>query len=114
MPKRHRASANSSRISKTDAGVDIEDRNAATRNPIGDAIEAERGRLMNAETILHCTVLAMNERDCADPDGPYFQNIIDVARDLVRQSINGLDSVRLYPSVSRPQPLTDLMTKKAN
>jgi hypothetical protein len=98
MSKRHRANVDSIQLRKATSDTAIEQANAAALNPITDAIEAERGRLMNAEAILHCTVLAMNEHDCADPDGPYFQNIVDVARDLVRQSINGLDSVRLYRS----------------
>ena len=98
MSKRNRVRVNGSRVREPKSGTAIEHSNAAALDPIRDAIEAERGRLMNAETILHCTVLAMNERDCDDPDGPYFQNIVDVARDLVRQSINGLDSVHLYPS----------------
>jgi len=67
------------------------------RKGIVDAIETERSRLMDAETILHCVVLAMNEHDHSDPDGPYFQNIVDVARGLVRRSIDQLDSVRLDP-----------------
>jgi hypothetical protein len=64
-----------------------------------DAIEVERGRLMDAETILHCVVLAMNEHEC-EPDEPYFQNAVDVARGLLRRSIDGLDSVRLQSSVA--------------
>lgn len=64
-----------------------------------EVIEVERGRLMDAETILHCVVLAMNEHEC-EPDEPYFQNAVDVARGLLRRSIDGLDSVRLQSSVA--------------
>jgi hypothetical protein len=103
VSKRHRASVNRSPVQKTNTGIVLEQSNTAALDPIRGAIEAERARLMNAETILHCTVLAMNESDCANPDGPYFQNIVDVARDLVRQSINGLDSVCLDRSCTTPR-----------
>lgn len=76
--------------------------NAPTaRGAVEDAIEDERARLMDAETILHCVVIAMNETDPSDTHGPYYQNVIEVARDLVVESINRLDSVRMRPMLER-------------
>jgi hypothetical protein len=59
------------------------------------ALEAERGRLMNAEALLHCVVLAMNETDPSDGQGPYYQGVLGIACDLLSQAINQLDSVRM-------------------
>jgi hypothetical protein len=64
---------------------------------IEDAIEAERGRLMTAEAVLHCVVIAMDETDGDNSDGPHYQSLVNLARDLVVQTINQLDSVRLGP-----------------
>ena len=60
-----------------------------------ESIEAERGRLMTAEALLHCIVIAMDDDDCQRSDGPHYQSVIDVARDLINQSINQLDSINL-------------------
>jgi hypothetical protein len=62
-----------------------------------DAIEAERARLMTAEAILHCVVIAMDETDDDNTDSPHYQSLVNLARDLVVQSIDQLDSVRLRP-----------------
>jgi len=60
-----------------------------------DAIEAERARLMDAEAILHCVVLALDASDGSNEQGPYYQRVIDVARDKVVTAIEQLDSVSL-------------------
>lgn len=79
-----------------------------------EAIEEERHRLMKAEAVLNCVLLAMNdEQECIDEDGceeddecieghrPHYPSVLDVARDLVNQSINQLDSVRLRPMIEQ-------------
>jgi len=39
---------------------------------IHDAIEAERSRLMTAEAILHCVVIALDDHDPADLYSPDY------------------------------------------
>jgi hypothetical protein len=68
---------------------------------VEEAIERERARLMNAETILHCVVIAMDEAECVSSHGPYFPNIIGMARELVIESINQLDSVQIGPMLEK-------------
>lgn len=74
---------------------------------IEDAIEMERARLMKAETILQCILIAMDENDgfdrdddddddeYIDVDGPHYPTLIEMARELMNQSIRGLDAVNL-------------------
>lgn len=59
-----------------------------------EAIEAERGNLAKAESVLGCLAASM---ECeTDPvTGPYYPDVAEVARELVRQSINRLDSLVL-------------------
>ena len=60
-----------------------------------DVIEAERSRLMDAETVLHCAVMALDAGDHWSPAEPCYQSVINMARDLIVKSINQLDSVAL-------------------
>jgi hypothetical protein len=59
------------------------------------AIEAERSRLMRADAILHCAVLAMDEQGCPRMGAPDYQAVIDVARDMIGVTIAQLDSFSL-------------------
>lgn len=55
-----------------------------------EAIEAERDNLCKVESLLGCMVVSLEYRD--DPlDGPYFPAVAQLARELVAQSIDGLD-----------------------
>jgi hypothetical protein len=61
-----------------------------------DAIEAERGRLSKAESLLGCLAISMEYESCSGQnDGPYYPDVAQVACDLIRQTIDGLDSVNL-------------------
>jgi hypothetical protein len=61
-----------------------------------DAIEAERGRLTKAESLLGCLTISMEYEGCSgENDGPYYPDVAQVACDLIRQTIDGLDSVNL-------------------
>jgi len=60
-----------------------------------DAIEDERSRLMRAHSILGCVTLAMEGDEGANLTRPYYPDLIELARDLVNESINALDSDRL-------------------
>jgi hypothetical protein len=65
-----------------------------------EAIETERGNLARADSLLGCLVIAM---EC-EPDSvtaPYYPDVAQMARDLVRQSMNGLDSLTLEKLLSR-------------
>lgn len=73
----------------------------ATARALKDIIEEERTRLMTAESVLECAMLAMDETDHDQTSGPYYQNVIGVARDLILQSIDELDSTRLGPLLDR-------------
>jgi hypothetical protein len=64
------------------------------------AIENERSNLSKAESVLGCMAIAMEtEGDCVN--GPYYPDVAQLARELVRQSINGLDSLVLQKHLLR-------------
>jgi hypothetical protein len=96
-------------------------RGSAANNPPADpklksdsdlieAIEEERARLMQAESLLHCVLIAMD--DDSEARGPYYPNLIELIRVLVNQSIGALDSVRLRPMIEqmkgdKPYPIPE-------
>src|SRR5262245_35451043 len=59
--------------------------------PLQDAIEVERGRLYEAETLLLCTLVAMENDDAERTDTPYFPVLIEMARTLVCTALRRLD-----------------------
>lgn len=63
--------------------------------PVQAAIEVERGRLYEAETLLLCTVAAMEDGEEDPTDAPYFPVLIKMARKLVRTVLRRLDSTNL-------------------
>jgi hypothetical protein len=65
-----------------------------------DAIETERGNLSKAESLLGCLAIAM-EYETDSVKGPYYPDVAQLARELVRQSINGLDSLVLEQRLMR-------------
>jgi hypothetical protein len=65
-----------------------------------EAIENERSNLSRAEAVLGCLAISMEyEPDAAN--GPYYPDVAQLARELVRQSINGLDSLTLQKLLLR-------------
>jgi len=68
-----------------------------------EAIENERGNLSKAESVLGCLVVSMEHNgdsaDCADR--PYYPDVAQLARELVKQSINRLDSLVLQKRLAR-------------
>lgn len=58
-------------------------------------IEDERSSLMTVEALLDCIVLAMDAHEGASIHGPAYPALVMLARDLLRQSIDRLDSMRL-------------------
>jgi hypothetical protein len=65
-----------------------------------EAIEIERGNLSKAESVLGCLAIAMEYEDNSD-DRPHYPDVAQLARDLVRQSMNGLDSLVLQRRLLR-------------
>ena len=65
-----------------------------------EAIEAERGNLSKAESVLGCLVISM-EYDTDSVNKPYYPDVAQLARDMVRRSINGLDSLTLQQKLLR-------------
>ena len=65
-----------------------------------EAIETERGNLSRAESVLGCLAISM-EYDADSAHRPYYPDVAQLARELVRQSINGLDSLTLQQRLLR-------------
>jgi len=59
-----------------------------------EAIETERGNLSKAESVLGCLAISM-EHEADTADRPYYPDVAQLARELIRQSINRLDSLVL-------------------
>jgi hypothetical protein len=67
-------------------------------------VENERSRLLKARSVLSCVSLAMaTGADGQDTQSPYFPVVIDLAADLVSETIERLDSVNLQPPLSDTQ-----------
>lgn len=65
-----------------------------------EAIENERSNLSRAESVLGCLAISM-ESETDSVNGPYYPDVAQLARELVRQSINGLDSLMLQKHLLR-------------
>lgn len=92
----------------TDASKNPPNRNSAAAAttevrldaPLLQAIEEERARLMQVESLLDCMLVAMDNDD-GDADDPYYPNVVELARELVNKVIGQLDTVRLKPLVQQ-------------
>lgn len=72
-------------------------RSAAASNPdLLEIIEAERARLMQAESLLQCLLAALEDEE-VETRGPYYPHVIELARELLTRSIDQFDSMRLRP-----------------
>lgn len=65
-----------------------------------EAIEIERGNLSKAESVLGCLAIAM-EYEGDSVNRPYYPDVARLARELVKQSINGLDSLAIQKRLLR-------------
>ena len=52
---------------------------------------SERTRLMQAEAVLHCLTVSLNYSSWYPVDGTTYAMAVDVARDLVRESMDRLE-----------------------
>jgi hypothetical protein len=59
-----------------------------------EAIESERDNLAKAESLLGCLAISM-EYESQSATTPYYPDVAQIAREMVRRSINGLDSLAL-------------------
>lgn len=67
-------------------------------DPLREAIEEERARLALADSVLGCLWIALEHaEECDDQSVPSFADVAGLAREIVRESINKLDSVHLRP-----------------
>jgi hypothetical protein len=64
-----------------------------------DAIETERDNLSRAESLLRCLIIAMENEEMSSR-GPYYPDVAEMAREILRKSINALDPIYL-PDPSR-------------
>jgi hypothetical protein len=79
---------------------------------IREAIERERDNLAKAESVLAC--MAVSLKYDTDPlRGPYYPAVVQVARELVERSINGLEPMvmarRLRDKVEEDESLQSLI-----
>lgn len=58
------------------------------------AIETERDNLSRAESLLGCLTIAMEYGDMTH-QGPYYPDVAQIAREMVRKSIGALDPINL-------------------
>ncbi len=65
-----------------------------------EAIEEERGSLSKAESLLGCLAISM-EHETDPATAPYYPDVAGLARDLLKQSINRLDSLNLQKRLLR-------------
>ena len=65
-----------------------------------EAIEIERDNLAKAESLLGCLAISM-ECESESATGPYYPDVAQIAREMVRRSINGLDSLALERALLR-------------
>jgi hypothetical protein len=65
-----------------------------------EAIEIERGNLSKAESVLGCLAISM-EYETDSVNGPYYPDVAQLAREMVRKSINSLDSLVLQQRLLR-------------
>jgi hypothetical protein len=71
------------------------DRYGKRLNSLLDIVEAERGNLAQADSLLGCLQLAMEYGDDAIERAPYYPDVAKIAREIIRNTINALDSIRL-------------------
>lgn len=71
--------------------------------PVEDLIEEERERLMRAHSVLDCVLMAMGDDDSMPTGGPYYPSLIEIARDLINESVRQLDAVNLQSAAPKEE-----------
>ncbi len=70
---------------------------------VEDLIEEERERLMRAHSVLDCILMAMSDDDSMPTDGPHYPSLIEIARDLINESVCQLDAVNLQSAAPKEE-----------
>jgi hypothetical protein len=73
---------------------------AASTPDLLEVVEAERTRLMQAESLLQCLLVAL-EGEEVETRSPYYPHVIELACELLTRSIGQLDSLRLRPLIEQ-------------
>lgn len=60
---------------------------------VKDLIEVERSRMMRAYSVLECAIMAMESEEPPYRKGPYYPGLMELARDLIDESIRRLDLI---------------------
>jgi hypothetical protein len=63
-------------------------------NRLLDAIEEQRDHLSRAESLLGCLQIAMEHGEDT-PQDPYYPDVAQIAREMLKKTINALDPIRL-------------------
>jgi hypothetical protein len=71
-----------------------------------EVVEEQRDNLSRAESLLRCLTIAMEHGDTSH-DGPYYPDVAEIARQMLRQSIRALDPINL-PDPSRDKVKEEL------
>ena len=100
--RRNRTSKDAHRRNKHGGGTPVAGSTSAVGLPdsLRDAIDSERDTLAKAESVLGCLVNSM-ESDNGRAPPPYYPDVAQIARELVRRAINGLDSLNLDKCLPR-------------
>jgi hypothetical protein len=69
-----------------------------------EAIEEERGNLSKTESLLGCLAISM-EYESDPATAPHYPDVAGLARDLLKQSIDRLDSLNLQKRLARSKVL---------
>jgi hypothetical protein len=86
------------RSSSKATALQIDSKPDSALEALENTVEDERLRLLKARSVLSCISLAMETRaDGQNAQSPYFPVAIDLAVDLVSETIERLDSVNLQP-----------------
>ena len=83
--------------------------NGTPLNLLLKAIETERDNLSRAESLLGCLNIAMEYGERTH-QGPYYPDIVQIAREMVSKSIGALDPINL-PDPSRGKVLEEFCAK---
>jgi hypothetical protein len=86
-------------MAKRDSMSEPETGRDPSQNSVSDsyrrAIETERTRLVKAEAVLGSVAFALTYSEWRCEKGTDYANVVEIARELVQESIRRLDSVNL-------------------
>jgi hypothetical protein len=89
-------------LSEPDEGPEPSHNSAS--DPGSKAIEIERTRLMKADAILGSVAFSLTYAEWRCENGTDYANVVEIAREIVQESIRRLDSVSLEAVASEHVP----------